>query len=91
MYIFLIYILQLNNVSKEYLSQKAIYLYYKTHIKMTQEEKKKIKRYPIIISDSLMSRISLRTKSLETNFSNYVRQLILKDLETFEQSQSKQP
>jgi predicted DNA-binding protein len=56
---------------------------------MTQEENK-TKRYPIIISDMLMNRIKNRTKNLETNFSNYVRQLILKDLEAFEQSQGKQ-
>lgn len=62
---------------------------YKKHIVMTQEENK-TKRYPIIISDMLMNRIKNRTKNLETNFSNYVRQLIIKDLEAFEQSQGKQ-
>ncbi|NBB27448.1 hypothetical protein [Cellulophaga sp. BC115SP] len=57
-----------------------------------EEKKSKIatKRVGVIMPVPLMERVEKRTDFLFTDFSNYVRQLILKDLETFEQSQGKQ-
>lgn len=57
----------------------------------TKKPIKEIKKMAVIMPIPLVERVEKRTDFLFTDFSNYVRQLILKDLETFEQSQSKQP
>ena len=49
-----------------------------------KKDKVLTKRVGLIIPVPLMERIDKRTESLYTDFSNYVRQLILKDLESFE-------
>ncbi len=62
------------------------------HKQMDEKKNKNTtKRVGLIMPIPLMERVEKRTDFLFTDFSNYVRQLILKDLETFEQSQSKQP